>query len=161
MFTRDATRQPRILALVISYSIPTIINLVKEHRSRVNNARAARRRAIIPAILTLLNNHLRFLSRENEPITFLRVIFSFPIIFFRNLDCVLKITEIGENAKNLSIFRRDSPHLFPLFLKCNKILNTCKYKIFVLFYSLRRKSVSIYLILTDSFEITILQFLTS
>lgn len=62
MFTRDATRQPRILALVISYSIPTIINLVKEHRSRVNNARAARRRAIILAIPTLLNNHLRFLS---------------------------------------------------------------------------------------------------
>lgn len=39
MFTRDATRQPRILAPVISYSIPAIIiNLVKEHRSRVKRA---------------------------------------------------------------------------------------------------------------------------
>lgn len=40
MFTRDATRQPRILALVISYSIPTIINLVKEHHRFLCKQRA-------------------------------------------------------------------------------------------------------------------------
>lgn len=118
MFTRDATRQPRILALVISYSIPTIINLVKEHRSRVNNARAARRRAIIPAILTLLNNHLRFLSRENEPITFLRVIFSFPIVhhFFSQPRLRFKnYRDWRERKKFIHISKRFSPFISSFF----------------------------------------------
>ena len=52
MFIHDATRRAsQSRTLVISYSIPAIINLVEEYRSRVNSARAVRRRAIIVAIL--------------------------------------------------------------------------------------------------------------
>ena len=82
MFIRDATRrslQPR--SLVISYSIPAIINLVKEHRSRVNSARAVRRRTIIPAIL------LRDAVERPSSVS-LGVKLTYRLIMYRIVSCI-------------------------------------------------------------------------
>lgn len=148
MFTRDATRQPRILALVISYSIPTIINLVKEHRSRVNNARAARRRAIILAIPTLLNNHLRFLSPRFS---------SSSIIFSFNVRKIWKL----ERYTQKFIYFEETPFFQTQYIfffndclyESKEILNTCKYKIFCVILFVTTTHFYLPYSHADSFEI--------
>lgn len=105
MFTRDATRQPRILALVISYSIPTIINLVKEHHRFLCKQRAC---CASPRDNTRDSNVVKQSSSVSlaSPLTSLTRYFSFPVI--HSSFSIAKFGKIGEivctNQKKYKIF---------------------------------------------------------